>query len=90
MTFRKITERKRGLYLEYPVFEDAELLNRFEEKFASLARDAAARCDRLTLTFKADDDVCIHTLTARRGNSVTRKTLFVTCRDGLITNLKIN
>ena len=89
MTFIKKCERKRGLFLEYPVFEgdDAGLANSFEERFVSLARCAAEKYQRCSLTAKCDvQDGAVsvrHSLTVR-GDRIIKKELLVTFRDGYI------
>ena len=89
MTFIKKCERKRGLFLEYPVFdgEDSALANSFEERFVSLVRDAAKKYPRCSLTTKCeerDGTVSVRHLLTVRGDRIIKKELLVTFKDGYI------
>ena len=89
MTFRKTAIRKRGLFLEYPVFEgeDGGLARAFEEKFVSLVRDTANKYPRCSLTTKCeerDGTVSVRHLLTVRGDRIIKKELLVTFRDGYI------
>ncbi len=95
MTFTKKVIRKRGLFLEYPVFEgaDAELANAFEKRIADLAAGVSERFARCSLKTecreRGDSLVVRHFFTARNKDGASlRKTLCVTFKDGFIVKFE--
>ena len=95
MTFAKKVVRKKGLFLEYPVFEgdDAALPNAFEERLADLAAGAAARFAKCSLTTECRERggalFVRHSFTARKSDGAKlRKTLLVTFKDGFIVKFE--